>query len=88
MNAKYETFEYNDVEYVSMGHVDKSFLDSKLTTMTLETENYETNKKETTKADIYSIKDLSPSVYLAVVFDDALWRGMMIGNTHLIARPI
>lgn len=70
MNAKYETFEYNDVEYVSMGHVDKSFLDSKLTTMTLETENYETNKKETTKADIYSIKDLSPSVYLAVVFDD------------------
>ena len=63
MNAKYETFEYNDVEYVSMGHVDKSFLDSKLTTMTLETENYETNKKETTKADIYSIKDLSPSVY-------------------------
>ena len=38
--------------------------------MTLETENYETNKKETTKADIYSIKDLSPSVYLAVVFDD------------------
>ncbi len=46
MNAKYETFEYNDVEYVSMGHVDKSFLDSKLTTMTLETENYETNKKE------------------------------------------
>lgn len=70
MNAKYETFEYNDVKYVSMGPVDKSFLDSKLTTMTLETENYETNQKETTKADIYSIKDLSPSVYLAVVFDD------------------
>uniref|UniRef100_UPI003FD8A13D hypothetical protein n=1 Tax=Ruminococcus bicirculans (ex Wegman et al. 2014) TaxID=1160721 RepID=UPI003FD8A13D len=78
MNAKYETFEYNDVEYVSMGHVDKSFLDSKLTTMTLETENYETNKKETTKADIYSIKDLSPSVYLAVVFDDGTlaWYGV------------
>lgn len=70
MNGKYETFEYNDVKYVSMGPVDKSFLDSKLTTMTLETENYETNQKETTKADIYSIKDLSPSVYLAVVFDD------------------
>lgn len=78
MNAKYETFEYNDVEYVSMGHVDKSFLDSKLTTMTLETENYETNKKETTKADIYSIKDLSPSVYLAVKFDDGTlaWYGV------------
>lgn len=70
MNAKYETFEYNDVEYVSMGHIDKSFLDSKLTTMTLVADNYETNKKETTTADIYSIKDLSPSVYLAVVFDD------------------
>ncbi|WP_410058763.1 hypothetical protein [Ruminococcus sp.] len=78
MNAKYETFEYNDVEYVSMGHVDKSFLDSKLTTMTLETENYETNKKETTKADIYSIKDLSPSFYLAVKFDDGTlaWYGV------------
>lgn len=78
MNAKYETFEYNDVEYVSMGHVDKSFLDSKLTTMTLETENYETNKKETTKADIYSIKDLSSSFYLAVKFDDGTlaWYGV------------
>ena len=70
MNGKYETFEYNDVKYVSMGPVDKSFLDSTLTTMTLEPENYETNQNETTKADIYSIKDLSPSVYLAVVFDD------------------
>lgn len=78
MNAKYETFEYNDVEYVSMGHVDKSFLDSKLTTMTLETTNYETNKKETTKADIYSIKDLSSSFYLAVKFDDGTlaWYGV------------
>lgn len=78
MNGKYETFEYNDVKYVSMGPVDKSFLDSKLTTMTLETENYETNQKETTKADIYSIKDLSSSFYLAVKFDDGTlaWYGV------------
>lgn len=70
MGAKYDFVEYNGVKYSSMGVIDESYLDEKLTAQTLETTNYETNKKETTKADIYSIKDLSPSVYLAVVFDD------------------
>ena len=50
----------------------------KLSAQTLETTNYETNKKETTKADIYSIKDLSSSFYLAVKFDDGTlaWYGV------------
>ena len=70
MGAKYDFVEYNGVKYSSMGVIDESYLDEKLTAQTLETTNYETNKKETTKADIYSIKDLSSSFYLAVKFDD------------------
>lgn len=70
MGTKYDFVEYNGVKYSSMGVIDESYLDEKLSAQTLETTNYETNKKETTKADIYSIKDLSSSFYLAVKFDD------------------
>lgn len=78
MGAKYDFVEYNGVKYSSMGVIDESYLDEKLTAQTLETTNYETNKKETTKADIYSIKDLSSSFYLAVKFDDGTlaWYGV------------
>lgn len=78
MGAKYDFVEYNGVRYSSMGVIDESYLDEKLTAQTLETTNYETNKKETTKADIYSIKDLSSSFYLAVKFDDGTlaWYGV------------
>lgn len=78
MGAKYDFVEYNGVKYSSMGVIDESYLDEKLTAQTLETTNYETNKKETTKADIYSIKDLSLSFYLAVKFDDGTlaWYGV------------
>ena len=78
MGAKYDFVEYNGVKYSSMGVIDESYLDEKLTAQTLETTNYETNKKETTKADIYSIKDLSSSFYLAVKFDDGtlVWYGV------------
>lgn len=77
MGTKYDFVEYNGVKYSSMGVIDESYLDEKLTAQTLETTNYETNKKETTKADIYSIKDLSSSFYLAVKFDDGTlaWYG-------------
>ena len=90
MNAKYETFEYNDVEYVSMGHVDKSlFLDSKLTTMTLETENYETNKKGNNKSGYLFNKATCHQAFIwRWSLMTALWRGMMIGNTHLITKSI
>lgn len=78
MGAKYDFVEYNGVKYSSMGVIDESYLDEKLTAQTLETTNYETNKKETTKADIYSIKDLPSSFYLAVKFDDGTlaWYGV------------
>lgn len=78
MGAKYDFVEYNGVKYSSMGVIDESYLDEKLTAQTLETTNYETNKKEITKADIYSIKDLSSSFYLAVKFDDGTlaWYGV------------
>lgn len=78
MGTKYDFVEYNGVKYSSMGVIDESYLDEKLTAQTLETTNYETNKKETTKADIYSIKDLSSSFYLAVKFDDGTlaWYGV------------
>ena len=78
MGAKYDFVEYNGVKYSSMGVIDESYLDEMLTAQTLETTNYETNKKETTKADIYSIKDLSSSFYLAVKFDDGTlaWYGV------------
>lgn len=78
MGTKYDFVEYNGVKYSSMGVIDESYLDEKLSAQTLETTNYETNKKETTKADIYSIKDLSSSFYLAVKFDDGTlaWYGV------------
>lgn len=78
MGTKYDFVEYNGVKYSSMGVIDESYLDEKLTAQTLETTNYETNKKETTTADIYSIKDLSSSFYLAVKFDDGTlaWYGV------------
>lgn len=78
MGTKYDFVEYNGVKYSSMGVIDESYLDEKLTAQTLETTNYETNKKETTNADIYSIKDLSSSFYLAVKFDDGTlaWYGV------------
>lgn len=78
MYTKYDFLDYNGVKYSSMGVIDESYLDEKLTAQTLETTNYETNKKETTKADIYSIKDLSSSFYLAVKFDDGTlaWYGV------------
>lgn len=78
MYTKYDFVEYNGVKYSSMGVIDESYLDEKLSAQTLETTNYETNKKETTKADIYSIKDLSSSFYLAVKFDDGTlaWYGV------------
>ena len=78
MGTKYDFVEYNGVKYSSMGVIDESYLAEKLTAQTLETTNYETNKKETTKADIYSIKDLSSSFYLAVKFDDGTlaWYGV------------
>lgn len=78
MGTKYDFVEYNGVKYSSMGVIDESYLDEKLTAQTRETTNYETNKKETTKADIYSIKDLSSSFYLAVKFDDGTlaWYGV------------
>lgn len=78
MYTKYDFLDYNGVKYSSMGVIDESYLDEKLSAQTLETTNYETNKKETTKADIYSIKDLSSSFYLAVKFDDGTlaWYGV------------
>ena len=78
MGTKYDFLDYNGVKYSSMGVIDESYLDEKLSAQTLETTNYETNKKETTKADIYSIKDLSSSFYLAVKFDDGTlaWYGV------------
>ena len=78
MGTKYDFVKYNGVKYSSMGVIDENYLDEKLTAQTLETTNYETNKKETTKADIYSIKDLSSSFYLAVKFDDGTlaWYGV------------
>lgn len=78
MGTKYDLVKYNGVKYSSMGVMDENYLDEKITTQTLETTNYETNKKETTKADIYSIKDLSSSFYLAVKFDDGTlaWYGV------------
>lgn len=78
MYTKYDFLDYNGVKYSSMGVIDESYLDEKLSAQTLETTNYETNTKETTKADIYSIKDLSSSFYLAVKFDDGTlaWYGV------------
>ena len=78
MGTKYDFLDYNGVKYSSMGVIDESYLDEKPSAQTLETTNYETNKKETTKADIYSIKDLSSSFYLAVKFDDGTlaWYGV------------
>lgn len=78
MGTKYDFLDYNGVKYSSMGVIDESYLDEKLSAQTLEKTNYETNKKETTKADIYSIKDLSSSFYLAVKFDDGTlaWYGV------------
>lgn len=70
MDTKYEFIKYNGVDYSSMGYVGESYLDKKLETQTLKTVNTDTEKPETTKADIYTIKDLSQDVFLAVKFED------------------
>lgn len=70
MDTKYEFIKYNGVDYSSMGYVGESYLDQKLETQTLKTVNTDTEKPETTKADIYTIKDLSQDVFLAVKFED------------------
>lgn len=70
MDTKYEFIKYNGVDYSSMGYVGESYLEQKLETQTLKTVNTDTEKPETTKADIYTIKDLSQDVFLAVKFED------------------
>lgn len=71
MGTKYESIKYNGVDYSSRGFVPiESCLDQKLETQVLKTVNTDTEEQETTKADIYTIKNMSQAVFLAVKFND------------------
>lgn len=70
INTQYEFIKYNGTDYSSMAFLGERYLGDKLETQTLKAINTDTNEQETTKADIYTIKNMSQDVFLAVKFKD------------------